>query len=87
MSHHHKHDRDDKRERWDFQPDWRDERYMVYLQMGDAVATGGGPLPLRGISGGAAYRLTSTFTKLPFDRSGAAVVHDAIRATMATVSK
>lgn len=26
MSHHHKHDRDDKRSRWDFQPDWRDER-------------------------------------------------------------
>lgn len=26
MSHHRKHNRDDKRERWDFQPDWRDER-------------------------------------------------------------
>ena len=24
--HHRKHNRDDKRERWDFQPDWRDER-------------------------------------------------------------
>lgn len=26
MSHHRKHNRDDKRERWDFQPDWREER-------------------------------------------------------------
>ena len=25
MSHHRKHNRDDKRERWDFQPDWREE--------------------------------------------------------------
>ena len=26
MSHHHKHNRDDKRERWDIQTDWRNER-------------------------------------------------------------
>ena len=26
MSHHRKHNRDDKRERWEFQPDWCEER-------------------------------------------------------------